>query len=295
MPAAGVTSGAAQDVGFGPGPMAGYPETACQSCACGAGGSCGSGNCGGSGSCCCDPRCPEEVCSCRCPGYEPLCPGWYVEADALIVTRNNASINQPVVLQDDTGDTVLTTHDLDIGWTGGVRLFVGKAMSKCGGWELGYFGIYGRTATAQAFDPNNLDIPQPLASVAEDFDNADLMTLTWDWTVNNAEFNVFRQFGCFQGLLGFRYFNLEEKFNIHSIDSDGDASDYPIRTSNNMFGGQIGARTYCQWKCFRFGTTGKAGVFGNDAIKRQTYSTTTTRPSFAMPRGVPAAWRSWAT
>ena len=250
-----------------PGNMSLYPDIHAHSCGCGTGGSCGPGNCGGG--CYCEP-CPKEVCTCRCPGYDPCFEGWYVEADALIVTRNNASINQPVVLADDTGDTVLTTHDPNFGWDGGFRLFIGEALSKCGGWEIGYFGIYGGTASARAEDENNLDIPQPLASVALDFDNADVMTLTWNWTVNNAEFNVFRQSGRWQGLLGFRYFNLEEKFNINAVDSDGDSSDYPIRTSNNLYGGQIGARTYCQWNCFRFGWVGKAGVFGNDAIERQT-------------------------
>ncbi len=193
-----------------------------------------------------------------------------MEADALIVTRNNASLNQPVVLADDTGDTVLSTHDLDFGYSGGFRLFIGHEVSKCSGWELGYFGIYGGTATAQANDPNNLDIPSPLGAVTDDFFLADQMTLTWDWTVNNAEFNVYHQYGRIQTLAGFRYFNLEERFNIHAVDSDGNASDYPITTSNNLFGGQIGARTYCEWKCFRFGATAKAGVYGNDAVERQT-------------------------
>ena len=48
------------------------------------------------------------------------------------------------------------------------------------------------------------------------------------------------------------------------------SSNYPIRTSNNLYGGQIGARSYCEWNCFRIGWTGKAGVFGNDSVERQT-------------------------
>jgi hypothetical protein len=110
----------------------------------------------------------------------------------------------------------------------------------------------------------------PLSAVADDFNNADSMTLSWNWLVNNAEFNLYHQYGGFQLLGGFRYFNLEEHFNINTHDSDGDVSDYPIRTGNNLFGGQIGVRTY--WDCnrFRFGFTGKAGIFGNDAVEHQT-------------------------
>lgn len=212
----------------------------------------------------CSPEMPRGCCC-----HEES--DWYVEADALYVTRNNGTFNQTVVLRDDTGDTVLTTHSLDFGWdTWGPRLFVGKQTSCDSGWELGYFGLFGGSTSRHAEDPNNLDIPQPLSTVADDFDNANAMTLSWNWHLNNAEVNLFHQYGPIQVLYGFRYLNLEERFNINSQDADGDVSDYPIRASNNLYGGQIGARTYYPWKRFRFGLTSKAGIYGNDAVEHQT-------------------------
>ncbi len=208
----------------------------------------------------------EMPCDCCCHDD----PDWYVEADAIYATRNNGTFNQTVVLQDSSGDTVLTTHSLDFGWDAwGPRLFVGKQTSCDGGWELGYLGLFGGSTSVRAADPANLDIPTPLSTAADDFNEADAMTLSWNWHLNNAEANLFRQYGPVQMLAGFRYLNLEEHFNINSEDSDGDVSDYTIRTRNNLYGGQIGARTYYPWKRFRFGVTGKAGVFGNDALEHQ--------------------------
>ncbi len=210
-----------------------------------------------------DSCCKKDDCCC-CQD------NWYVRADALFVHRDNASINQPVVIRDDTGATVLTPQSINFDWDVGERVFLGQQNCCEGiGWEIGYFGVNGRTASASATDPNNLDIPLPLASVANDFDNADKMTLTWNWSINNAEFNVFHRVGWAQFLLGFRYFNLAEHFNINAVDSDGDSSDYPISVNNNLFGGQIGARVQHDWNRFGINITGKAGVFGNEASEHQ--------------------------
>jgi hypothetical protein len=223
--------------------------------------------------------------------HEPE-PSWFAQIDALFVTRDNASRNQPVVLTDDTGDTVLSTHDLSFDWNAGPRIFVGKYEWSCGGWEAGYFGINGSAATATARDPNNLDIPLPLSAVANDFDNANAMTLTWDWTLNNAEVNVFRDFEHFQILAGFRYLNLDEHFKIRTEDADGDVSDYPIWTQNNLFGAQLGGRAHHEWRKFGVNATGKAGIFGNNAVERQTVrdNNNETLLRNAMDRGTSAAF-----
>ncbi len=223
-------------------------------------------SCGCSGAysdCCCDSN------ACCCMPDDCCCSTWFARIDALILTRDNASINQPVVLTDDTDEVVLTTRDLNFGWDAGPRAFIGNYYRGSGGWELGYFGINGRTATASAEDPNNLDIPPPLSAVANDFDNANAMTLSWNWRINNAEFNLFNDSEPFQFLAGFRYFNLDEQFNIRAEDADGDVSDYHLSTSNTLFGAQIGARAYREWYRLGLGATGKAGIFGNDAIERQ--------------------------
>jgi hypothetical protein len=73
----------------------------------------------------------------------------------------------------------------------------------------------------------------------------------------------------FDLLVGFRYVSLDEEFNINSTDSDSGTSDYNIRTSNDLYGGQLGARVRayrCGWD---WEATAKGGVFGNSAEQRQ--------------------------
>ena len=261
-----------------------YPEHSCESCGAGPQVRTRLEIAADSGCCCCDPRCPGRSLQLPLSRIRTCFPGWYVEADALIVTRNNASINQPVVLADDTGDTVLTTHDLDFGWNGGVRLFVGKATSKCGGWEIGYFGIYGGTPTATATDPNNLDIPRRWRS-GRRFrqrrpDDAHL-------ELDGQQRGVQRvsPIRLLPGPVGISIFQSRREIQHPFRRFRRRCQRLSDPTSNNLFGGQIGARTYCQWKCFRFGTPGKPASTATMPWSTRSCSTTTT-PSFcAMPKG----------
>jgi hypothetical protein len=218
----------------------------------------------------CDCGAPAKSCCGDICYADPCCgPTWYVQVDALILTRDNASRNQTVVQTDSTGTPVLTTRDLNFDWNAGPRVFVGRFLTPDSGFEVGYFGINGSTASARAVDPNNLDIPPPLSAVANDFDNANAMTLSYDYFINNAEVNLFEDFGSFQLLGGFRYFNLDEQFNIRAEDADGDVSDYHLNSTNNLYGGQLGLRTYVEGCKWGLGATGKVGVYGNNAGQRQ--------------------------
>jgi hypothetical protein len=224
-------------------------------------------SCGDSVSACSDDSdvlCCAECCK-ACDGY---CTGWYLQADAFILDRNNGSRNRALVLADNTGDTVLTTHDLDFDFQAGPRILIGRRTDIDQAWELSYFGSQSWSGSATATDANNLDIPGPLVAIANDFDNADRMRLTYDSELHNAEFNLVSDRVGWSLLAGFRYLNLDERFNINSLDSDGDVSDYTTRTSNNLFGGQLGARIQrrtsdrMSWEF-----VSKAGIFGNDAIQ----------------------------
>jgi hypothetical protein len=71
---------------------------------------------------------------------------------------------------------------------------------------------------------------------------------------------------------GFRYLNLGEKLNISAQRTVGDAVEdgtYNIRTTNNLFGAQLGARLRRSRGRFGWDTTGKAGIFGNAAEQTQ--------------------------
>lgn len=194
---------------------------------------------------------------------------WYLQSEALILHRSNGSLDRAIVLADDTGDPILGTHDPDFNFQAGPRILLGRRTGADRGWELSYFGAHFWNAGAAAASPNNLDIPGPLVALANDFDNADQMRLTYASQLHNAELNLFRDHAGWSLLAGFRYLNLGERFNINSADSDGDVSDYTVRTSNHLFGGQLGARVQGRLgERIRWELVGKGGVFGNAAEQR---------------------------
>ena len=72
---------------------------------------------------------------------------------------------------------------------------------------------------------------------------------------------------------GFRYFNLGEKLDISSqrtVAGAFEQGSYNIRTTNNLYGAQLGARMRQTQGRFEWEATGKAGVYGNDADQAQT-------------------------
>ena len=172
------------------------------------------------------------------------------------------------MVADNTGATLLGTNDIGFNYQLGPRLLLGRA-SDLGGWEASYFGTQFWNASAAVFSANNLDIPGPLVAVADDFDNADRMVATYNSELHNAEFNLVRNVATWQLLGGFRYFGLNERFNLHSNDSDGDVSDYTIRTTTSLYGGQIGAGALGQSGQWGWDATAKAGVFGGTLTQRQ--------------------------
>jgi hypothetical protein len=218
----------------------------------------------------CQPIVPGASSACNCSCACDCSPSWYLQKDALILQRSNGSITRPVVVSDATGATVLTTHSPDLDYRFGPRILVGYQTAPGRAWELSYFGIQFGTSRASATDPNNLDLAGPVVAVADDFDNADRMRLSYRSQLQNAEFNMVRGTGNWSMLAGFRYLNLGERFNINSLDSDGDISDYTVHTSNNLFGGQLGTRLQGSLgERLGWNVTGKAGIFGNDAIQSQ--------------------------
>lgn len=216
-----------------------------------------------------EPACCEScVCPCDCG------PRWYAQFDALFLDRTNRAVDRAVVLNDTTGDTILSVRDLDFNGAAGPRLVLGRQLDDFHAWEALYFGTHDWDAFRTARDENNLDIPPDLVVPATDFDNADVMKLSYGAELHNAELNYLwaRRGNLWNGvslLAGFRYVDLEERFNINSLDNDGTRSDYTITARNRLYGGQIGLRAVrrgCRWG---WDFTGKAGVFGNDTYQQQ--------------------------
>ena len=81
---------------------------------------------------------------------------------------------------------------------------------------------------------------------------------------------------------GFRYLNVGENLNIaaqKTVSNLVENGAYNIRTTNSLFGGQLGARYRRTWGRFGYEATSNAGLFGNDAQGNQSV---TDFPNFAL-------------
>ena len=71
---------------------------------------------------------------------------------------------------------------------------------------------------------------------------------------------------------GFRYLNFGERLNIAGQGlgaAPGEVGQYNVRTSNNLYGAQLGARMRRTQGRWGWDATGTAGIFGNDAQQSQ--------------------------
>jgi Putative beta barrel porin-7 (BBP7) len=213
------------------------------------------------------------------------CREWYGQVESLFLDRSNNTNRLAVIrVQDETtplpGSPLLTAGDPNFDFEPGVRALVGWWLDECSAVELSYFGIFDWRATASVGGNNDLAIPGDLGLASLDFFAADQITLTYQARLHNAEFNYVSSYGDVSLLAGFRYLSLHEEFNIRATDLDTDTSNYNVRTSNDLYGGQVGVR-YESW-CNGFGweATGKAGLLGNAA--RQTQFVTDFPPVFLL-------------
>lgn len=206
---------------------------------------------------------------------EPL---WtdYALTDALFWGRDNQAFNQPLVTLVDSGAPVISTQDLQFPVAAGVRAFYGQRNPCECGWELGYFGVYGMSASqfVSTTPPAFLQTPGAIGPVLTA--DAETATVTYNSAVNSAEANVFstshewREFSeswlTVDWLAGFRYVGVEEQATIDMdccVGPDFANVPYSVRTRNNMFGGQIGSRARWTWNRWAVEGWAKAGLLGN--------------------------------
>src|SRR5262249_59800005 len=99
-----------------------------------------------------------------------------------------------------------------------------------------------------------------------DFFGADKAVATYDSMVNNAELNYVHSFASnpnLAWLIGFRYFELADKFNLTFTDNQTGSSAYKISSYNNLFGGQIGDPVRHACGKWLDDSACMAGVYGN--------------------------------
>jgi len=237
----------------------------------------------------------------------PARPDWtsYALTDALYWGRDNRSGNRPLVISQDTETPLVSSRDLQFPWAAGVRAFYGQRAPDQGGWELGYFGVYGFAASQTVAAPPGefLQMPFPLGpELTADGENA---TVRYTSLVNSAEANLFStstQWRDRSGswltvdwLAGFRYIGVEESAGIDIeccfVDDTFVTVPYRVRTRNNLFGGQLGSRARWTWERWAFEGWAKAGLFGNaqQALQSQIVNfelePLTDRPAFSRRAG----------
>jgi hypothetical protein len=167
------------------------------------------------------------------------------------------------------GTPLLAMSDLAMNFQPGMRIVAGWRQDAQRAFEVSYFGIFNWHDSAIVQGNNNLALPGALGLASQDFFAADQMRLSYRSQLNNAEANVIGTDGPFSLLGGFRYLSLYEKLNIRSTDFDCGTSDYHIRTTNNLFGGQLGASFRRSYGRFAWDATAKAGLLGNTASQWQ--------------------------
>lgn len=207
-------------------------------------------------------------------------PQWttYAFTDALFWGRDNQAAGQPLLVTVGDGAPLLSASDLQFPIGEGVRTFYGRRDPQAGGWEIGYFGLYGQSASRTVLAPPGefLQVPEPLGGILTA--EAGSAVVKYQSLINSAEANVFTTATDWRDrcggwltvdwLAGFRYVGVEESSSIMidscSGDTDcaGDVS-YGVRSRNNMFGAQIGTRGRMTWRNWALEGWVKAGLLGN--------------------------------
>ncbi len=194
---------------------------------------------------------------------------WYARAELLTLLRNHDPQDRVVIEAATGGAALLSTSDIGFGFAPGVSTLLGHRIDALTAVELAYFGANmwdDERTFARAAD---LNLAGALGTGLDDFNRANSMEFSLRSQLHNAELNVLRDLEGISLLAGFRYVSWEEQFLIQSTDSDLDVSQYQVGASNNLYGGQLGARlarynNSCDWEL-----TGKAGLFGDDARNYQ--------------------------
>lgn len=136
-------------------------------------------------------------------------------------------------------------------------------------------GIYGMSALRSATGDRNLDIAPPLSSQVASFRDASFAQASYGSAINGAEANLLATSEFFHlprinayaadqiphvamvdWLMGFRWAGLEEQAAVSLSGAGPTTSRYAVRSSSNLFGGQVGVRGRVDWE--RWGLEGQA-------------------------------------
>jgi hypothetical protein len=204
-------------------------------------------------------------------------PDLYFTVGAVALTADNNARNQIVVnrgVPPAAVTTALTTGDLDFDWRVGPSFLLGYRPTKMDAWELSYFGLNDWNNEKTVTGAANLSLPGSLGSsmiFGSTTVGASSVETSYSSRINDAELNYLWHHDCpyVMWLAGFRYFQLDERFDILSTVTGTGSSIYDIRTDNDLFGGQLGVRLRGCTTRFEWDLTAKAGAFDNSVGQEQ--------------------------
>ncbi len=136
-------------------------------------------------------------------------------------------------------------------------------------WEISYFGIndWSDQVTAPGLPGSVFSLPGNLgATIFSDLGGTDSVNVSYASRIDNAELNYLWHHDCpnLMWLAGFRYFHLGEQLDITSTVTGAPGnSQYDVRSANDLFGGQLGARLRYCCSHFEGDLTAKAGAYDN--------------------------------
>jgi hypothetical protein len=174
----------------------------------------------------------------------------------------------------------LTSGDQDFPFAPGIKLQLGYRFSDANAIEVAYFGLQQWSVsraiqgdpigdTVLAFSPwTQTD------ALIGGFDNH--LGYTYKSSTNSVEVNdrIFGNGGpywSFNGIVGLRYVQVSDKFNLNGADDfTGAYENIDIKTSNNLLGPQVGIDLIRNWGRWEFSTGIKAAIFAN--FNRESYS-----------------------
>ena len=241
------------------------------------------------------------------------CPRVYVQVGALFMQQvSQFNPSQPIVVDPNAGSTFISTSDINTIFSPGMQATAGLRLNSGRTVELDYFGLFGGSTTATAVKPAPgafLIFPNNLAgNVFVDMENTNV---NYSSHINSFALNLpygnsnpvacdacdacacdaggcdAYQFGrskcqSFTWFSGFRYLNVNQRLDIVAqrvVANAVEQGSYNVRTQNNLFGGQLGARFRRTSGRLGWDATGFAGIFGNAAQQTQSV---TDFPNFAL-------------
>jgi hypothetical protein len=196
------------------------------------------------------------------------CETWYFRVEMLALARDHDPQSR-VLIQSGSGSPVFSANDFGFPLAPGVSTLLGHRLDGQSAIELAYFGANQWNIERTVSGPADLSLSGSLGSSLNDFNLADVMELSLRSTWHNAEVNYLYDPAEVSFLAGFRYLGWHEQLAITSTDSDLDRSDYRVNVSNNLLGGQVGARVARYYYGLDLEMTGKVGIFRNEATQAQ--------------------------